>query len=169
MLTLLNNLIDELGRFCKNHHITIITAESCTGGGIAFVLSKSSECSSVLERGYVIYSNQSKESILGVKAESIQIYGSVSKEVAIEMSEGALKNSIAQVSLAITCIAGEDNDSEHKNGVAWLSISKIDAPTITTKLTFSGSRHQFMDYMIQESIVFLSNTLRSQLKTSFTE
>ena len=155
----INSLIDELGNFCKQHKLTIVTAESCTGGGIAYMLSKSRITSSILERGYVTYSHQSKQRLLHVNSQTLQTQGAVSKEVAEAMSRGALENSIAQVSLAVTGIAGEDNDAIHDVGRAWISVTIIDNKTFTKEFIFTGSRIDFIEYMIQTSILFLSECL----------
>ena len=152
-------IIATLGDFCHQHRLTLATAESCSGGGIAFALSKSTRASSILERGYVTYSNPAKESLLHVKADSIQLHGAVSEVVATEMAAGALHNSIAQVSLASTGLAGEDNDLAHNEGIAWLAIARIDKKIITKKLSFKGARVQFMDYVLFQSLVFLAETL----------
>ena len=155
----LNKIVTELGQHCKDHRLTIVTAESCTGGGVAFALSKSQAASAILERGYVTYSAQSKENLLNVKAESLQLNGAVSKIVAIEMATGALKNSIAQVSLAITGIAGEDNDCDHNKGKAWVAVSIMDAKTLTREITYVGTRLKFVDHVVLNSLSFCLETL----------
>jgi nicotinamide-nucleotide amidase len=153
-------LIEKLGNHCKENRLTIVTAESCTGGGIAFALSKSKKYSCLLERGYITYSLQAKENLLEVKPETLQIHGAVSKEVALEMAEGSLKNSIAQVSLAITGIAGEDMETEAPEGVAWVGVSTINSKsTHLKKLTFKGNRNKFINFVIEKSILFLFDTL----------
>jgi nicotinamide-nucleotide amidase len=165
MVKNVESIIKQLGELCKNHRLTIVTAESCTGGGIAFALSKSMETSAILERGYVTYSTQSKEGLLEVKAETIQLNGAVSKQVAMEMASGALKNSIAQVSLAITGIAGEDNDSAHNKGVAWVAVSIVDSKTFACELTFTGSRLQFVNHVLLKSLAFFLETLTKEFAT----
>lgn len=155
----INSQVNKLGLYCKEHRLTIVTAESCTGGGVAFAMSKSTDCSSILERGYISYSNQSKQSLLNVCADTLQTHGAVSKEVAIEMAEGSLKNSIAQVSLAITGLAGEDNDLEHNIGKAWLGVSIVDRKTFSKEIKFKGTRLQFIEFVIFNSLCFLLDCL----------
>ena len=156
-----NTLINDLGDLCKKHHLTLVTTESCTGGGLAFELSKCKMCSSNLERGYITYSNQSKESVLGVNLDTILLKGAVSEEVAIEMAEGALKKSLAQVSVSITGIAGEDSSKE-KEGQAWIAISMIDYLTLTKKVEFTGNRKKFIEFVIEKSIRFLYESIKNQ-------
>lgn len=86
--------------------LTIATAESCTGGMVAVALSDIPGSSAVLDRGYVTYSNEAKQEMLGVKPETLAAHGAVSEEVASEMAEGALARSGTQLAISITGIAG---------------------------------------------------------------
>jgi nicotinamide-nucleotide amidase len=94
--------------------LTIATAESCTGGLVAGLLTEIAGSSDVVERGLVTYSNQAKRDLLGVPAEMLERYGAVSEQVARAMAQGALKNSKAQLSVAITGIAGPGGGSAEK-------------------------------------------------------
>ena len=86
--------------------LRIVTAESCTGGLVAALLTEVPGSSAVVERGFVTYSNEAKAEMLGVAAELIAAHGAVSEAVARAMAEGALARSRADVALAITGIAG---------------------------------------------------------------
>ncbi|MDO8606765.1 MAG: CinA family protein [Phaeospirillum sp.] len=94
--------------------LRVATAESCTGGLVAAALTAIAGSSSVMERGFVTYSNEAKTEMLGVPAEVIDAHGAVSEAVARAMAEGALKHSRAQVAVAITGIAGPDGGSRDK-------------------------------------------------------
>lgn len=94
--------------------LRIVTAESCTGGLIAGALTAIPGSSDVVERGYVTYSNEAKTELLGVPAELIARKGAVSAEVAVAMAEGALKHSPADISVAVTGIAGPGGGSAEK-------------------------------------------------------
>src|SRR6201996_1462851 len=87
-------------------NLKIATAESCTGGLIAGLLTEIPGSSDVFERGFVTYSNEAKEGLLGVPGALIRQHGAVSGQVARVMAEGAIRNSTAQVSVAVTGIAG---------------------------------------------------------------
>ncbi|MEM7473172.1 MAG: CinA family protein [Pseudomonadota bacterium] len=91
----------------------IATAESCTGGLIAGALTAVPGSSSVIDRGFVTYSNSAKMKMLGVRAQTLEAFGAVSEEVAIEMAEGALNASEANLTVSVTGIAGPGG-SEHK-------------------------------------------------------
>ncbi len=94
--------------------LTLVTAESCTGGLIAGLLTEIPGSSKVLERGYVTYSNRAKEECLGVAPDLLDRFGAVSAEVAKAMAEGALDYSAADVALSVTGIAGPDGGSPAK-------------------------------------------------------
>lgn len=94
--------------------LMVVTAESCTGGLIAGALTEIAGSSAVVDRGLVTYTNDAKADILGVSAETLQAYGAVSRETALEMAAGALKVSKAQISVAVTGIAGPGGGSAKK-------------------------------------------------------
>jgi len=94
--------------------LKIATAESCTGGLVAGLLTEIPGSSDVVERGFVTYSNRAKEEMLGVPAALLRQHGAVSEAVARMMAEGAIRNSSAQLSVAVTGIAGPGGGSDDK-------------------------------------------------------
>jgi nicotinamide-nucleotide amidase len=94
--------------------LLIATAESCTGGLVAASITEVPGVSSVLDRGFITYSNDAKTEKLGVPAELIEAKGAVSAEVARAMAEGALRHSRADLVVAVTGIAGPDGGSAEK-------------------------------------------------------
>ncbi|GGB59458.1 MULTISPECIES: CinA family protein [Henriciella] len=102
----LRNLCLLVSDEARERRVKIVTAESCTGGMLAALFTEFSGSSDVFERGFVTYSNRSKEEMLGVPGDMIADYGAVSEAVARLMAEGALENSRANLSLSITGIAG---------------------------------------------------------------
>ena len=97
------NVLLEL---CKKKKLTLATAESCTGGLVAATISEIAGSSLVLDRGFVTYSNLSKQQMLGVTPATIDIYGAVSTECAEEMAKGALVQASVDLAISITGIAG---------------------------------------------------------------
>lgn len=93
---------------------TVALAESCTGGLVAAALTEISGSSAVLDRSFVTYSNEAKNEMLGVSMDVIDTFGAVSIAVAWSMAQGALKNSGADVAVAITGVAGPGGGSEQK-------------------------------------------------------
>ena len=110
----LNSLAEAVGAACRARRLFVATAESCTGGWAAQVITHTPGSSAWFERGFVTYSNAAKAEMLGVTPETLASYGAVSLETAAEMAAGALKHSTALISLAITGIAGPTGGSADK-------------------------------------------------------
>ena len=98
----------------KTLKLKIATAESCTGGLVSAVLTEIPGSSAMMDRGFVTYSNAAKRQMLGVPARTLAKHGAVSRETAIAMAKGALKNSDADITVAITGIAGPTGGSRKK-------------------------------------------------------
>ncbi|MRR51319.1 MAG: nicotinamide-nucleotide amidase [Rhodocyclaceae bacterium] len=103
-----------IGEALRERSLTLTTAESCTGGWAAQVVTHTAGSSAWFERGFVTYANEAKTEMLGVPPETLLKHGAVSQETALEMATGALKNSNALISLAITGIAGPSGGSSDK-------------------------------------------------------
>lgn len=117
-LTLAKHVLSELAE--KNLQIT--TAESCTGGMIASLLTKEAGASSSFEAGFVTYSNKMKTELLQVNPDTLSQYGAVSKEVVLEMAKGALTRSAANYVIAVSGIAGPEGGTEEKPvGTVWIA------------------------------------------------
>ena len=99
---------------CRRRQAMLATAESCTGGLVAAALTDIAGSSDVVERGFVTYSNEAKNDMLGVPAALIASHGAVSAEVAAAMAEGALRHARASVSVSVTGSAGPGGGSEAK-------------------------------------------------------
>jgi len=114
------SLLDELQR----HALLVVTAESCTGGLIAGLLTEVPGSSGMVERGFVTYSNAAKSELLGVPPEMIDRHGAVSEEVARAMAEGALSRTPAHIAVSVTGIAGPDGGSAEKPvGLVYLGVA----------------------------------------------
>jgi nicotinamide-nucleotide amidase len=101
---------------------TIVTAESCTGGFIAKVLTDLPGSSDYFERGWVTYSNEAKQAELGIEARTLSSFGAVSETVAVAMARGALKHSKAHHAIAVTGIAGPAGGSKARPvGLVWIA------------------------------------------------
>ncbi|MGB6862453.1 MAG: CinA family protein, partial [Pseudolabrys sp.] len=102
----LRDAANTLLELCKARKLTLATAESCTGGLVAATLSEIPGSSLVLDRGFVTYSNEAKQQMLGVAPVTIDVYGAVSTECAEEMAKGALAHAPVDLAVSITGIAG---------------------------------------------------------------
>jgi nicotinamide-nucleotide amidase len=101
-----NALARKVGRRLKASGAKLATAESCTGGWVAQAVTAISGSSEWFERGFVTYSNEAKQEMLGVKRATLKKHGAVSEETAREMAKGALKKSRATIAVAVTGVAG---------------------------------------------------------------
>jgi len=101
-----NALARKVGRRLKASGAKLATAESCTGGWVAQAVTAISGSSAWFERGFVTYSNEAKQEMLGVKRATLKKHGAVSEETAREMAKGALKKSRATIAVAVTGVAG---------------------------------------------------------------
>jgi nicotinamide-nucleotide amidase len=99
---------------CKRKNLTVATAESCTAGLVAGTLTEIPGVSSMLDRGFVTYSNEAKQEMLGVRADTLARHGAVSRETAEEMARGALAHSPVDLAVSVTGIAGPDGGSAEK-------------------------------------------------------
>jgi nicotinamide-nucleotide amidase len=104
----------RLFELCKRKQLTLATAESCTAGLVAGTLTEVPGTSSILDRGFVTYSNQAKQDMLGVSAATLKAHGAVSRETAEEMARGALAHAPVDLAVSITGIAGPDGGSAEK-------------------------------------------------------
>jgi nicotinamide-nucleotide amidase len=99
---------------CKRKKLFVATAESCTAGLVAGTLTEVPGVSSMLDRGFITYSNESKQEMLGVKPQTLDTHGAVSRETALEMAQGALARSPVDLAVSVTGIAGPDGGSAEK-------------------------------------------------------
>jgi nicotinamide-nucleotide amidase len=99
---------------CRAQGLKLAAAESCTGGLVAAALTDIAGSSDVFERGFVTYSNEAKEQMLGVPAATLRDHGAVSRETAQAMAQGALRASLADLAVAITGIAGPGGGTADK-------------------------------------------------------
>lgn len=140
----------------------LATAESCTGGLIAAACTDLAGSSTWFERGFVSYSNAAKTELLGVDAQLIQQYGAVSEPVARAMAQGALTHSHAQVSLAVTGVAGPSGGTAEKPvGTVWFGWALGDR-IITDMQHFSGDRAAVRQATVQHALVRLVELLREK-------
>ena len=134
------SLEDEVSKLLVKKNLTIAVAESCTGGLVSSSLINYPGISSVFMEGCVTYSNEAKISRLGVKKETLDKYGAVSEQTAMEMAKGIAKNLNTNIGLATTGIAGPQGGSEEKPvGLVYIGIY-INGETFVRKFVFNGER-----------------------------
>ena len=154
----------QVGKALKSRNMMLATAESCTGGGIAQTVTQISGSSAWFDRGFVTYSNTSKEEMLGVSPETLKKHGAVSEATAREMAEGALQYSRAQITLAVTGIAGPTGGTPEKPvGTVWFAwVSNGKAKAVCHLLT--GDRDAVRVKTIRIALQGILALLNSQTK-----
>ena len=124
---------------CRAEGLRIATAESCTGGLIAALLTEIPGSSAVVERGFVVYSNDAKVELLGVPAATLALHGAVSEATARAMAEGALKASRADIAVSVTGVAGPDGGSPEKPvGLVWFGCARKGRGAVTREERFGA-------------------------------
>jgi nicotinamide-nucleotide amidase len=143
----------EAGRALLAAGLKAVTAESCTGGGVAAALTDVPGSSQWFERGYVTYSNAAKHQDLGVEPAALERHGAVSIEVARLMAEGALRRSSADVVVALTGVAGPDGGSLEKPvGLVFLAIGRRGRPTQVIRELYAGDRAAVRRQAVAEAL-----------------
>ena len=137
-----NSIETVVSKILIKNKLTISIAESCTGGLVSSTFINYPGISSVFREGCITYSNESKRKRLGVNPNTLDIYGAVSEETAIEMVEGIAKNFNTNVAISTTGIAGPDGGSIEKPvGLVYIGIY-INGNTTVKKYIFNGNREE---------------------------
>jgi nicotinamide-nucleotide amidase len=129
------------GQLLLQRRATLTTAESCTGGWIAKVLTDIAGSSAWFERAFITYSNDAKQQMVGVTEDSLQRWGAVSEQVVQEMVAGALKAAKADYAIAVSGIAGPDGGTAEKPvGTVWFALVSSAGRRLTKRVVFQGDR-----------------------------
>jgi PncC family amidohydrolase len=132
----------QLGRFLKDRNWTLAVAESCTGGLLGHRITEVPGSSDYFMGGIIAYSYEAKEKYLGVQPKTLEIYGAVSEETAIEMAEGVRESFDVEIGVAVTGIAGPASDlSEKPVGLTWIAVSTRQN-TIAESYRWEGDRSE---------------------------
>lgn len=151
----LNLAAANLGHYLISMRAHVVTAESCTGGGLAQCITEIAGSSAWFDRGFITYSNASKIDLLNVPDQAIKKFGAVSAEVAELMVQGALLKSQADYAIAITGIAGPTGGTAQKPvGTVYIAWQKRAEPVAVTLEHFKGTR-----YAIRQQAIYKALTL----------
>ena len=149
----LEALAARLGTLLSNEQLKLVTAESCTGGWVAQCLTAIAGSSAWFDRGFVTYSNEAKQEMLGVPPDMLAEHGAVSQPVAVAMAEGALRNSRADWAVAITGIAGPTGGSPQKPvGTVCFAWGCRDGRIVTSTRHFPGSREDVRAQSVEHAL-----------------
>ncbi|MCW5581800.1 MAG: CinA family protein [Luteimonas sp.] len=137
----LRRLAIDLGERLRGDRQMLVSAESCTGGWIAKTVTDIAGSSEWFDCGMVVYSYEAKQAMLGVRPETLETHGAVSRETAIEMVSGALVHSGASIAVAVTGIAGPGGGSEGKPvGTVWIAWKRRGGYAHADVFHFDGDR-----------------------------
>ena len=160
-------IVEQLAGLLIKNNKQLAVAESCTGGWIAKVLTDLPGSSAWFDRGFVTYSNEAKQEMLGVAETTLETFGAVSQETVIEMALGALKNSHADFSLSVSGIAGPHGETKDKPvGYVWFcwAVNENNNLTVIASMNkvFDGDRdsvrQQAVEYVLTELIKYIEKT-----------
>jgi nicotinamide-nucleotide amidase len=159
--SVLSDAGDQLAEVLLQRKHTMATAESCTGGWVAKILTDRAGSSSYLLAGIVTYSNDAKKDLLGVTDSSLEEHGAVSEPVVREMVAGALATTRASVAVAISGVAGPGGGSEEKPvGTVWFAWGRSPADTEAVVEHFSGDR----DAVRRQAVLFALQGVQAYLE-----
>ncbi|MEQ7801715.1 competence/damage-inducible protein A [Pedobacter sp. ASV1-7] len=145
------------------NELTLSTAESCTGGYIAHLITQHPGCSSVYAGGAVTYSNALKMSVLGVQAETLDIYGAVSEQTVKEMAYGARVHFKTDYAVAVSGVAGPDGGSDEKPvGTVWIAVAN-QHHVIARLFNFSNRRIQNIERSAIAALAMVLNELKQDV------
>lgn len=162
MDSMLAALSQQLGQALSARGLTLATAESCTGGWVAEVVTDTAGSSAWFERGFITYSNQAKADMLGVRTDTLVHFGAVSEETAQEMAAGAITHSTADWAISITGIAGPGGGSSVKPvGTVCFGWCRRGGTPGSETMHFSGERRAVR----QQAVVHVLRGLLQRLGT----
>jgi nicotinamide-nucleotide amidase len=151
-----------LGDAARARGLRVAIAESCTGGLIAGAITDVAGSSDWFERGFVTYSNEAKRELLGVSDATLAAHGAVSEAVAAEMAGGALRASHADVTVAVTGVAGPVGGTPAKPvGTVCFAWAARGAPVRTETRRFGGDRAQVRAASVERALAGLVEALRA--------
>ncbi|PHV71729.1 competence/damage-inducible protein A [Sporanaerobium hydrogeniformans] len=155
-----DSLEESLLKLLQKYHYTIATVESCTGGLLAGTLINCSGVSAHYKEGFITYSNEAKEKYVGVRTETLCLYGAVSRQTAKEMAEGVKAKANAYIGLATTGIAGPEGGTPEKPvGLIYVGMA-IGDETYVEELHLSGTRQEIREQTVKKTLHALFKRLR---------
>jgi nicotinamide-nucleotide amidase len=149
----LYTLAERVGKTLAQGRLRLVTAESCTGGWVAQSITSVPGSSLWFDRGFVTYSNESKEELLGVPSELIAAHGAVSEAVVLAMAEGALERSWAHCAVAVSGVAGPEGGTPEKPvGTVWVAWQVKGRSGYARHFHFSGNRAEVRRQAVEAAL-----------------
>ncbi len=159
----MQNAAKRLFEVLEKNHMTLATAESCTGGMLGATLTSLSGVSTCYGFGFVTYANEAKEKLLGVSHSTLETHGAVSPDTACEMARGALKVSGADVAISVTGIAGPGGGTKEKPvGLVYIGIARKGKDATIYKNNFSGDRQSVREQTVIKAFALATETIEGE-------
>ena len=160
-------LSEKLGELLLEKGLSVTTAESCTGGGIAAAITETAGSSSYFNCAWVTYSNEMKSRLVGVETNTLDQHGAVSRDVVVQMAYGALKNAKADMAIAVSGIAGPGGGTPDKPvGTVWAAIvyavDTEESTVWTQQYLFCGNRKSIRDQTTEATLRKASEILEEK-------
>ena len=163
----MDKLAAQVGELLKSHGLMLATAESCTGGGVAQAITEVAGSSAWFERGFVTYSNLSKQQMLAVRETTLRQHGAVSEMTVREMVAGALANSAAQVALSVSGIAGPGGGTAGKPvGTVWFAWGVKNGETHAQRYQLDGKRDEVRSQAVRIALQGIADLLENRTETA---
>lgn len=159
------NIEEKIAKLCEKHHLTVSTAESCTGGLVAGALINAPGISAVYKEGYITYSNEAKKHLLSVSEDTLEKYGAVSHQTAYEMAEGCAKAANSDFAITTTGIAGPGGGTISKPvGLVYIGCY-AKGQTKTYENNYSGSRAEIRKQAVKDALHILYHAVLELYET----
>ena len=163
----LNLIAEQVGATLKAHGMMLGTAESCTGGWVGEVVTSVAGSSHWYDRGFITYTNESKQEMLGVSASTLAEYGAVSEQTVREMAAGALKHSHAHITLAISGIAGPGGGTPNKPvGTVCMAWATRSGGGLSKTFHFQGDRAEVRRQAVVAALLKVLQIIEGEAATA---
>ena len=162
LMTSLMTSVETLAKLAVTRKRVIATAESCTGGLIAGACTEVSGSSAWFDRGFVTYSNNAKQLMLGVTDAVLQTHGAVSEATVIAMAEGAVARSDANIAVSVSGVAGPTGGSAEKPvGTVWIACTGDGFASVASRFVFAGDRQSVRQQAVENAVQLLISCIDS--------
>lgn len=153
----------EIAELLIRNHMTVTTAESCTGGLVAGRLINAAGISAAYRQGYITYANEAKHKLLGVKNKTLRKHGAVSRQTAKQMAKGAAAAAKADAAISVTGIAGPDGGTKEKPvGLVYIGCY-VQGKVTVKECHFSGNRSEIRQATVESALILLRECILERL------
>jgi len=151
----------DTGKMLRDGGLSLSVAESCTGGLLSKLITDTPGCSDYFQGGVISYSNEVKIKLLGVSPETLEEFGAVSSNTALEMADGVRRALSTDIALAVTGIAGPGGGSPHKPvGLVFVALSRASGESLVREFHFKGPRQEVRQQSANAALALLMECMK---------